>query len=87
MTEEATAVSSEVQEPDDGSHVGASVFTLRQAKLARLRKEMERLRKLKKEALEGYVKELKECKSAFNEANDLIGELNDAAGGDQRRKS
>ena len=86
MTEEATAVNNEVQEVQDATdeyNVEDNVLTLRQARLIRLKKKMARLRKLKKEALEGYASELKECKNAFNEANDLIGELNDAAGGKQ----
>jgi hypothetical protein len=83
MSEEATAVNSETQDADDDQVIGGNVITLRKAKLIRLKKKMERLRKLKKEALEGYAEELKECKGAFNEANDLIGELNDAAGGPQ----
>jgi len=87
MTEEATAaVSTDMQETDN-EDIGGSVITLRKARLARLEKKMERLRKLKKEALEGYTKELKECKSAFSEANDLIGELNDAAGGKSNNES
>ena len=81
MTEEAmAAVSTEVQETDN-EDIGGSVYTLRKARLARLKKKVERLRKLREETLESYKKELKECKSAFNKANDLIGELNDAAGG------
>ncbi len=50
-------------------------------KTGRLLQLKHMLKALRKEALDGYSKELKEFKSACNNTNALLGELNDRAGG------
>lgn len=53
------------------------VICLNTAKLIKLKNQ---IKKLKNEVLEGYIKEMQDCKSAFNEVNNLIGELNESGG-------
>jgi hypothetical protein len=58
----------------------AEVVSLTTAKLIKLKNQ---IKKLRNEALEGYTKEMQGCKLAFSEINNLIGELNESAGGEK----
>ena len=56
------------------------IISLRARRLLKLKHNIHALRK---EALQGFSKELQECKKTCQDINDLLGELNDASRGEQ----
>ncbi|MAE84343.1 MAG: hypothetical protein CMB80_16500 [Flammeovirgaceae bacterium] len=83
MSEQLTVVESDLsdtkeEENPEENQENTEVISIRTGKLLKLKHMIKALRA---EALSDYPKELEEFKSACNNANALLGELNDGAGG------
>ena len=79
MVEQSTALDGQSEEKKDleENQEDTKVITIRAGRLLKIKHI---LRELRQEALSGYSEELKELKSACNETNALLGELNGTGG-------
>lgn len=87
MTDQSTAEETKIPEANgekklEENQDDTEVISIRAGRLLKLK---HKLRELRKEALSDYSKELEELKSACNNTNALLGELNDGTGGQEAR--
>ena len=87
MTDQSTAEETKIPEANgekklEENQDDTEIISIRAGRLLKLK---HKLRELRKEALSDYSKELKELKSACNNTNALLGELNDGTGGQEAR--
>ena len=85
MPEQTTAAESNLPYVDEEENPKENrddrkVISIKTGRLLQLK---HKLRALRKEALHGFTEELEEFKSACNNTNALLGELNDGTGGDE----
>ena len=85
MSEQITAAESSYSYADDEkipeeNQDRTKVVSISAGKLLKLK---HKIKALKAEALHGYSQELKDIKSACNNTNALLGELNDGTGGNE----
>lgn len=85
MPEQTTAAESSLAYADDEKNPeenpdSTKVVSIRVGKLLKMK---HKLKALRREALKGFPKELEEFKSACNNTNALLGELNDGTGGNE----
>jgi len=87
MTEQSTAEETKITEANgekkpEENQDDTKIISIRAGRLLKLK---HRIRELRIEALSDYHEELKELKSACNNANALLGELNGGTGGQNAR--
>lgn len=85
MTDTNTAEQLEIEACEENveeSHIDSNVRSVISARLLKLQHSIKALRE---EVYTNYTKEIKECKSAFVEANnDLVGELHGVTRGEEQ---
>ena len=87
MTNQFSAENTQIPDVDDKkkseeNHNNTEVISIRAGKLLKLKHI---LRELRNEALSDYSKDLKELKTACNNTNALLGEINGQTGGEKAR--